>query len=86
MQYIYRAGKDYVKADIKDDDAKRIIAEGEVKEDDTFKDFPVCVNGDMWFPETEPKLKVVKGRKAPKMEEAPVEEVPFEGAKDEADD
>ena len=91
MEYIYRAGKDYVRAAINDDVAKRIIEEGEAKKDDTFDNFPVCVNGEMWFPET--KLKVVKGKRAPKKEEpekapveVPVEEVPFEGVVDEADD
>lgn len=85
MEYIYKAGNDYVKAKIDDKTAERIIAEGEVKDDRTFADFPVCVDGQMWFPKAERKLKVVEGKKkAPKVE-VPVEEVPFEGAEDEAD-
>lgn len=52
VEYLMKAGKDVVKGRTLEGNVRRMIEQAETKEiTDTYKGFPLCVNGKFYFPE-----------------------------------
>lgn len=52
VEYLMKAGKDVVKSRTLEGNVRRMIEQAETKEiTDTYKGFPLCVNGKFYFPE-----------------------------------
>lgn len=67
VEYLMKTGKDVVKSKTLEGNVRRMIEQATTKEiTDTYKGFPLCVNGKFYFPEVPEPPKPVSQTGRPK--------------------